>query len=115
VRIGPFDVKKAVTIERLKDLIETERSESYARSALSIGEALSFMPSCTLAEGAERKVVHGQGPGLGEVERLEAGVPAGKKVRILSSRGQLVAIGSAPDSGGKGFIKLEKVLANANE
>lgn len=115
VKIGPFDVKEAITIERLKDMVETGRNEGCARSALSIDQALSFMPSYTLVEGAEHKVAHGHCPAPGELDRLEEEVPAGRKVRILSSRGELVAIGGAPDPGSKRLIKLEKVLANANE
>jgi tRNA pseudouridine55 synthase len=114
VRIGSFAVEDAMSVESLKDIVEAGELASCSRSAMSIDEALSFMPAYTLKESVEQKVVHGLSPALSEFDRLEAGVPANQNVRILSSRGEFLAIGRTPSSDRDNVIRLEKVMAETH-
>lgn len=114
VRVGPFSVEDATSADSLKHLVEAGKLESCSHSIMSIDEALSFLPACILKESVERKVIHGQSPSLSEFERLEAGVSANQNVRILSSRGEFLAIGRTPSSDRDNIIRLEKVIAEAH-
>jgi tRNA pseudouridine55 synthase len=114
VRVGPFSVEDATSADSLKHLVEAGGLESCSRSIMSIDEALSFLPACILKESVEEKVVHGRSPSLSEFERPDAAVPANQNVRILSSRGELLAIGRTPSSDRDNTIKLEKVIAEAH-
>jgi tRNA pseudouridine55 synthase len=114
VRVGPFSVEDATSADSLKRLVETCGLGSCSRSVATIDEALSSLPACILRESVERKVIHGQSPSLSEFERLASGVPANQNVRILSSRGELLAIGRTPSSDRDSIMRLEKVIAEAH-
>jgi len=110
-RIGTFSVEDATSVESLKSIVEAGELASCSRSAMSIDEALSFMPAYTLKESVEQRIVHGQSPALSEFDGLDATVPANQNVRILSSRGEFLAIGRTPSSDRDNIIKLERVMA----
>lgn len=111
VRIGPFAVESAISVQRLEDVIEAGELASCSLSAVSIDEALSFMPACILKENVEQKVMHGRSPALSEFDRIDAAVPANQTVRIFSSRGEFLAVGRTPSTDRDNVIKLEKVIA----
>jgi len=114
IRIGHFAIEDALSVQNLTDMVEAGELAPCLRSVMSIDDALSFMPAYTLKECVEQKVVHGQSPALDEFDQLGTAVPVNQNVRILSSRGEFLAIGRTPSSSGDNVIRLEKVVAETH-
>lgn len=83
---GPFSLSQALTLEKLKALME-EGPEKVSEKLLSLTDALKEMPSVTVAQEEARKVVHG-------VPLEGKGALFGKgRHRVMGPAGELLAIG----------------------
>lgn len=96
---GPFALARAVPLERVVELCQSEEGRAQvAQRLVSIPEALAELPALTVSEKDAAKVLHGV--------PLEAGEKRGR-VRVMGPRGQLLAVA---EGGRDGRLKYLRVL-----
>lgn len=100
-RVGRFSIGESVTIDELYRAQSEDRLENYVTS---MSEAMVDMPIIELDADAEQRVLHGLPFVAQHVVEVES------PIRLLSSLGELVAIGKYADMDGVATIKPQKVL-----
>lgn len=116
-RVGQFAVEDSVSLDRFREFVRSREAAGEAGpfermpALYSMGEALSFLPGFFLRDGVREKVLDGRSPVLDDFERIDEPAPEGSHVRILSSDGELIAIGRVPLGGAEPVVRLERVLA----
>jgi|Deesub1362A_J573_1020465.scaffolds.fasta_scaffold00939_11 tRNA pseudouridine55 synthase len=85
--IGPFTIKESVGIDEIGDLPE-------GRGIYRMDEALSWMPALTVGDELVRAVRHGTPLRIEQVPSLTEEMKLSDGIRIRSSDGVLLAIGS---------------------
>jgi len=110
-RVGPFTSENSITMDRLREMANSPGSRPDLGGVLSMDEALIFLPAFTLRAGEEQGILHGRSPSLSQFEVLDTEVRPDENVRILSSQGELLAIGKTPLPEAEQVIRLERVLA----
>jgi tRNA pseudouridine55 synthase len=113
-RVGPFAAEDSVSLDGLREMVESVGHQLDTRSVASMEEALAFLPAFSLRSGEEQGILYGQSPSLSQFEVFGAEVGANQNVRILSSQGALLAIGKTPAPGAEPIVRLERVLVATN-
>ena len=106
LRVGRFRVEDAIALEELAALAQAGR---VGEKMLSIGEALSHLPSCSVSEEDARVVLHGGRAAVPEGVELNGG----EEVLVLSPNGELLALAKPVTEGGALKLQPTKVLATA--
>ena len=106
LRVGRFRVKDAIALEELAALAQ---AELVGEKMLSIGEALSHLPSCSVSEDDARVVLHGGRAAVPEGVELNVG----EEVLVLSPNGELLALAKPVTEGSALKLQPTKVLATA--
>ncbi len=116
-RVGHFVSRDAVTVGALKSWLEDALSvgpdgpAAFVPGSVSMADALSFLPGFFLKKGMRESVLHGRSPVLSDFEAFDDSPAGGGMVRILSSDGELLAVGKKPEDPEAASVKLERVLA----
>jgi len=87
-RAGDFKIEDAITLERLSELTE---SDSIERALISPDSALSHLPVVQLNQDDVSRVCHGVDLQIDEAEA--SSWPNSQRVRLRTSKGELVAVG----------------------
>ena len=112
--MGSFAEGDSISMDQLREMTETMEDPTDSASVASIEEALAALPACVLREGEEQGILYGQSPTLNQFEELDTEVGADQNVRILSSRGEVLAIGRTPLLEAEPVIRLERVLVETH-
>jgi tRNA pseudouridine55 synthase len=94
-RVGRFAIEQSVTVEQL--------AQAPGDYVISMADALCDMPAVVLDEEGMRRVLNGMEVHVGPGPHVSA-----QHVRMMSSDGELVAIGVVSE---QGMVKPRKVLA----
>lgn len=104
--VGRFTIEKSVTIDQLLKM----KSEGHLETALvSIGDALDDMPLITIDPGDMANVLHGLPVNNTSLTEI------GETVRMLSTEGHLVALGTVAAKDCETIVKPRKVLAEVSD
>lgn len=105
---GPFDVSRAVSLDRLES---AARSGELAALTMSPAAALSHLPALPLGETGIARVRHGRAPAIGDLEAHvnRHCVVDGTLVR-LTWQGELAAVAQCVNSGDEVCITLKRVF-----
>jgi len=106
LRVGRFRIEDAISLEELAALAEAGR---VGEKMLSIGEALSHLPSCSVSDEDARIVLHGGRATVPEGMELDGG----EEVLVLSPNGELLALAKLVQDGGAARLQPTKVLGAA--
>jgi len=114
-KLGPYSLEKALTLDKINELIKTQQLESYL---ISLPDAVGHLPRVILAPESYQKVKHGLAFKPLDVLEFDS-FQKDRWVRILDPEKQLLAVGrslsdstcflSSPE---KALIKYERVLIN---
>ena len=105
-RVGRFRLEDSVTVAQLNDAAAEDRLDEYV---IGISDALSDLPAISLDEGDTKAVLHGRSVVATDASDLAA------QVRLLSPKGELIALGIAGCRDGKTVIRPCKGLAEPDD
>jgi H/ACA ribonucleoprotein complex subunit 4 len=94
-RAGPFLEKDSVTLQDLKDAIESGDEGKIRKAILPVEEAVSHLPKIWVQDGAVEAVCSGAVLASVGVTKLDSGIKAGDLLAIMSGKDELIALGEA--------------------
>jgi len=99
--VGRFGIEASVTIDRLQEL---QMQEQLAEAMISISDALADMPEAVVEGEHADRIRHGQ------TVPVRSQYAGSETVRVLTSSGELVAIGALQQLGGTATVVPRKVI-----
>jgi len=114
-KLGPYSLEKALTLDKIDELLKTRQLESYL---ISLPDAVGHLPRVILAPDSYQKVKHGLAFKPVDVLEFDS-FQKDRWVRILDPAKQLLAVGRSLcdstcflNSPEQAPIKYERVLIN---
>lgn len=105
-KVGRFTIEESFTIEQLQKM----KSEGHLDTSLvSIGDALEDMPYITVNAADMSNVLHGLPVNNTSLTEI------GETVRMLSTEGRLIALGTVAVIDSETIVKPRKVLAEVSD
>jgi len=120
-RVGPYRAENALSHH---DFAEALAMGTWSRHLIPMGEALAHLPSVVVTDEARPRLLHGQPTAGGGIVSYPAGLAAGAKLRVLDTRGRLLAtaralLGAAAEEGSRTRadvpFEIDRVLADPEE
>jgi tRNA pseudouridine55 synthase len=103
---GQFDIIDSLTLEELTDI---SKGQSIAKGVYTMDEALSWLPEFKINKLLTKPVTHGNPIKLNSFPEPSSELKAATGIRIKSTDGDLLAIGSY--SADRNIIKMDVVFA----
>lgn len=91
-KAGPFDVKDAISLPELEELVKAGR---LREALIPLEEALAYLPAVRVLPEATRAILHGGGIPASAVLGFPPGISKGMLVRVLGYRKRLLALAEA--------------------
>lgn len=91
-KAGPFDVKDAISLPELEELVKAGRLREVL---IPLGEALAHLPAVRVLPEATRAILHGGGIPASAALGFPPGISKGTLVRVLGYRKRLLAVAEA--------------------
>lgn len=114
-KLGPYSLEKALTLDKITELLKNRQLESYL---ISLPDAVGHLPRVILAPDSYQKVKHGLAFKPVDVLEFDS-FQKDRWVRILNPDQQLLAVGRSLcdstcflNSPEQALIKYERVLVN---